>query len=204
MVFIDESGDPGFQVQKGSSAVFVIALVIFDDHLEAEAASLAVKRLRRELKFPETLEFKFHKSQRMVKKIFLETAAKHNFRIRAIVVNKDRVYSNYLRTSKASFYNYIVMQVIKHSGKHVSRAKLKFDKRGEKRIRNELRTYLSRELDNKANQVFSDLKFVDSRQNSLIQMADMIAGCIARHHRVGDQELYGLIKKRIEDIWEFK
>lgn len=35
LVFIDDSGDPGFKIEKGSSSVFVIALVIFDDDLEA-------------------------------------------------------------------------------------------------------------------------------------------------------------------------
>ena len=36
IIFIDDSGDPGFKVEKGSSVVFVIALVIFDDPLDAE------------------------------------------------------------------------------------------------------------------------------------------------------------------------
>lgn len=31
LVFLDDSGDPGFKVGKGSTPCFVIALVIFDD-----------------------------------------------------------------------------------------------------------------------------------------------------------------------------
>jgi hypothetical protein len=96
------------------------------------------------------------------------------------------------------------MQVLRNSGKSIRRAKLKFDKRGEKRIRDELRAYLSRELDNKRNNVFSDLKFVDSKQNILIQLADMVAGCIASYHKGKDKELYKIIQKRLEDVWEFK
>ena len=42
LIFIDDSGDPGFKVQKGSSSVFVIALVIFDDNLIAEETVLAL------------------------------------------------------------------------------------------------------------------------------------------------------------------
>jgi hypothetical protein len=60
LVFIDDSGDPGFKIKKGSSPVFVIALVIFDDHLVAEEVSLAVKKLKRELGFPDDMEFHFH------------------------------------------------------------------------------------------------------------------------------------------------
>jgi len=41
----------------------------------------------------------------------------------------------------------------------------------------------------------------------LIQLADMIAGAINRSYNteVNDQDIYKeIIKKRIEDIWEFK
>jgi hypothetical protein len=31
LVFIDESGDPGFKVSKGSSPLFAVAMVIFAD-----------------------------------------------------------------------------------------------------------------------------------------------------------------------------
>ena len=47
LIFIDDSGDPGFKLDKGSSAFFVIALIIFDDELEAEKVALAIKELRR-------------------------------------------------------------------------------------------------------------------------------------------------------------
>ncbi|MBI5620808.1 DUF3800 domain-containing protein [Candidatus Gottesmanbacteria bacterium] len=204
LVFIDDSGDPGFKTQHGSSPVFVIALVIFDDYLTAEETALMLKKLRRELKFPDTMEFKFHKSRTEIKRKFLQTAVRCDFRIRAIVVKKERIYSNFFRSNTDSFFNYIVMQVLKHSGKRIRKAKLRFDKRGEKRIRDELRTYLSSELDNKTNTIFSDLKFVDSKQNVLIQLADMVAGCIASYYKDKNRALYQIIQNRCEDVWEFK
>jgi hypothetical protein len=65
LVFIDDSGDPGLSTE--SSPVFVIALVIFDDTLVAEETALAIKKLRRELHFPDDVEFKFHKSRLPIK-----------------------------------------------------------------------------------------------------------------------------------------
>lgn len=64
LVFIDDSGDPGLGTQ--SSPVFVIALVIFDDNLVAEETALAIKKLRREFRFPDDVEFKFHKSRLVI------------------------------------------------------------------------------------------------------------------------------------------
>jgi hypothetical protein len=43
-VFIDDSGDPGFKLNKGSSSHFVIACVIFDDSLDAEEVALTIKK----------------------------------------------------------------------------------------------------------------------------------------------------------------
>jgi hypothetical protein len=37
LVFIDESGDPGFKLDSGSSPVFVAAMVIFADRNAARA-----------------------------------------------------------------------------------------------------------------------------------------------------------------------
>lgn len=49
LVFLDDSGDPGFKLDRGSSAFFVIACVIFEDKLDAEEVSLIMKRYRRGL-----------------------------------------------------------------------------------------------------------------------------------------------------------
>ena len=204
LVFIDDSGDPGFKVEKGSSAVFVIALVIFDDPLEAEKTAVEIKQLKRDLKFPDDVEFKFHQSRIQVKRKFLQKVSRYKFRIRAIVVKKSNIRSPFLMSSRESFYNYIVMQVLRNSKKNIKKAKLKFDKRGEKKIRDNLRVYLSRELDNRSNHIFEDLKFVDSKTNVLIQFADMVAGAIGSYYKGKDKDLMTSLKKKVEDIWEFK
>lgn len=59
LVFIDDSGDPGFKFDKGSSEYFVISMVIFDDELEAEKIAVAIKELRRKIGFPDDVEFRF-------------------------------------------------------------------------------------------------------------------------------------------------
>ncbi len=206
LVFIDDSGDPGFKVEKGSSPFFVIALIIFDDELEAEKASVAIKQLRRDLKVSDKFEFKFNKSNLKFKNTFFSGIVDFKFRVRAIIVKKEVVYSNKLRSDKESFYNYVIMQVLKKSIGNIKKAKLKFDSRGERTLRDELRIYLSRELDNKNKKVFTDLRFVNSRQNTLIQLADMVAGSIFASYSKNRRKYLELLKraKRIEDIWEFK
>ena len=98
------------------------------------------------------------------------------------------------------------MQVLKHNGGVIKNAKLKFDKRGEKTLRDQLRVYLSQQLDNKNKHIFSDLKFVDSRQNTLIQLTDMVAGSIYASYTKKDKSYLLSLKnaRKIDNIWEFK
>jgi hypothetical protein len=98
------------------------------------------------------------------------------------------------------------LQVLKHSEGYIKNAKLRFDKRGEKTLRDNLRVYLSRELDNKNKKLFKDLKFVDSKENTLIQLADMVAGSIFAKYTGKDKKYLEILKesKTIEDIWTFK
>lgn len=206
LVFIDDSGDPGFKFTRGSTPVFVIALVIFDDNLEAEKTSLAVKELRRTLGFPDYSEFRFNKDRPEVRLKFLETVRKFNFRVRAIVMRKDLIRSPALTSSKVKFFNYTVKMVLQNSGGSIKNAKLKIDAGGERELRNQLRVYLSKELNNKESKIFSDLKFVDSEENTLIQLADMVAGAINYSYSSKPAaDIYKeAIEKRLENVWEFK
>ena len=66
LVFLDESGDPGMKLTGGSSDLFIVALVIFNDREEAQACDTRIDLLRRELKMCVGMEFKFHKTNQVV------------------------------------------------------------------------------------------------------------------------------------------
>jgi len=70
LVLIDESGDPGFKLEKGSTRHFVAAMVVFRDFKQAEACSQAIKGLR--TKLPHKGEFKFNKSDMRVRDGFFK------------------------------------------------------------------------------------------------------------------------------------
>src|SRR6056297_1396380 len=97
LVFIDDSGDPGFKIDKGSTAIFVISAVIFDDNLEAEKTAVAIKEARRKLGFSDSMEFKFNKSRKDVRLEFLRAIKSFDFRVRAIVIEKEIIRSPELR-----------------------------------------------------------------------------------------------------------
>jgi hypothetical protein len=208
LVFLDDSGDTGFKVDKGSTACFAIALVIFDDDLEAERCAVAIKELRRGLGLGDAFEFRFNGCARDVRLAFFTRAAKFRFRVRAIVMQKSRIYGQELRRSKESFYGYAIKMVLKHSFGRIRGARLKIDGHGDRTFRRELQGYLRRELKTRPGEppIVSDLRFVDSRRDVLIQLADMVAGALRRHAEgeKEDRDLYrAAIARRIEDVWDF-
>lgn len=207
LVFIDDSGDPGFKLDKGSSLIFIISCVIFEDELEAEKAAVAIKELRRKLKFPDTVEFKFNKSKRKVREEFLKTINSFNFKIRSLVIKKELIKSNELRNNKNSFYSYAIKLLLKHSGGSILEAKVRIDGSGDRIFRRNFVTYLRKQLNTNQKRIMKNCKLMDSKENVLIQLADMISGSIRRFYDLNktDQSIYKkIIEKHIEDEWKFR
>jgi len=105
LVFIDESGDPGFM--PGSSRFFTVVLVLFEEEDEAIACDNRIQLLRRELRLPEDYEFKFSHNSHRVKSAFLQAVAPYGFFYTAVSLNKvpEKLWGPGFRepnTSKAS------------------------------------------------------------------------------------------------------
>lgn len=205
-VFIDDSGDAGFKLEKGSSRHFVIACVIFDNPLDAEQTALAIKRFRETLGWSQQREFKFNKLAKRYRLAFLEAIKDQPFRVRAIVVDKKLTLNPELRENKQSFYNYIIKEVLSKSAGSVFDAKLRIDGMEDRRYKRAALTYFRQELGVK-DRVISDAKFVNSSGDNLIQLADLVAGSIHRSKQLDktDSGMYlRIIGSRVEDIWDFQ
>src|SRR4051812_5830612 len=92
LIFIDESGDSGLDITKGSSRFFTVSLVVFEDNEEAEACDRRIELLKRELGWngkAEDSEFHFKRNSDPVRKAFLKAVAPYNFFYYGFVINKD-------------------------------------------------------------------------------------------------------------------
>lgn len=206
IVFIDDSGDPGFSIEKGASSHFVIACIIFADELVAEEVALSIKKYRRQINFPDNVEFKFSKSKDVIRRGFLTLVAKYDFSIRAIVVDKKTIRSRELQTSKNSFYSYFIKQVLFHSKDTLLNSKIRLDGHGDRIFRKNFTTYLRRELNSDNKKIMKNMRLTNSKTNVLIQLADMIAGAIRKSYddHAKNKKYRQIIAAKIEDCWEFK
>jgi hypothetical protein len=203
LVLIDESGDAGFKLARGSTPYFVVAMVIFHDFKEAERASEAIAKARETLRIKP--EFKFAKCAHPARDGFFQAVAPYNFIVRALVVKKSSIYSDNLREKKDLFYNFFVKQLLHHDGEMLHGARIKIDGSGDREFKRELESYLRREL--QGGKVAS-IKFADSHRDNLIQLADMVAGAIGRSYRQDDRKTASrwrdMLKKKIQNVWDFE
>lgn len=206
LVFIDDSGDAGFKLDKGSSKHFVIACVIFDDNLDAEETALKIKRLRRTLKWRDDHGFKFNKANKQIRLAFLNEVKGCTFRVRAIVADKSIIRSPELRSNKTKFYNYMIKEVLSKSAGSIKNGSIRLDGHEDRAYKKAATTYFKQQASPRGG-VIKDMKFVNSKNDNLIQLADMVAGSILRTtqpSKTDSDDYLKIIKKRVEDIWYFK
>jgi Protein of unknown function (DUF3800) len=198
-VFIDESGCPGFKFTRGSDPVFGIAMVIFSDGRGADETQRAIQALRERL--GHKTEFKFSKSSNALRDAFFGAVRNCPFKVRALIVRKEKLHSNELRTNTDSFYNYFAKMLMAHDNGVLTAASVRIDGSGSREFQRSLNRYLPRELGDRIKEV----RMSDSESDPLMQLADMCVGAIMREVR--DREDAGrwreVLEPRIDDVFHF-
>ncbi|MBR2137565.1 MAG: DUF3800 domain-containing protein [Alphaproteobacteria bacterium] len=196
LVFIDESGDAGFKTK--SSQNFAFALIIFTNMDDACAVDKSISNIASLARHK--TEFKYSKTCDKVKEIFFTEIAKQPFHAKVLYVNKMLVHSDELRQDANKFYNFFLKQILTHA--NLKEASIKIDGRKDA-VKQELATYLRTQ----AKDCVKKVKYEDSKNNRLIQLADMIVGLTIHAcspNATNEQKKWlKLIKPKL-NIWQFK
>jgi hypothetical protein len=180
LVFVDESGDPGLKLAQGSSAHFVVALVVFEDAEESGMVDQRLHLLRRELQLHPHFEFKFNKCSQDLRQAFLRAVAPYNFFYYGIVIMKSGLYGEGFKF-KESFYKYVTQLVFLNAREHLESARVYIDASGDREFRRQINIYLKKKV-NQERRHIERVGFLDSANSNLIQLADMVAGAINRSY----------------------
>lgn len=189
LVFIDESGDTGLKIEKGSSRYFVITLISFEENEEALACDQRIGLLKRELKLSDYFEFKFNKLRKDQRLKFFEAVLPYTFFYFAIVINKDlnKLYGGGFKI-KESFYKYTCGLVFENAKPYLKDATIIIDGSGSREFKRQFKTYLRNKI---GTNIIKKVKIQSSHNNNLIQLADMVAGAVHRSFtQKGDKEIY--------------
>lgn len=198
LVFVDESGDTGLKFSEGSSDLFTVALVVFEENDEAEAAGERITLLRRELRKSADFEFHFKENSDSVRQAFLEAISRYNFFYFGFVVNKAALYAESLPTTEA-FYTYACGLIFESAKPYLDDAVVKIDASGGRKFQRQLASYLKTKINTPEapGQRIKSVTAKDSRGSNMLQLADMVCGAIARSYREDKAEA-GLFRKMIK------
>lgn len=183
LVFLDESGDPGMKLSGGSSDLFIVTLVIFNDREEAQSCDTRIDLLRRELRISDRMEFKFHKTNQVIRSAFLEAVGRYEFFYFGIVINKAALHSPNFQI-KDSFYKYTCSLVFENAKPHLNEAIVVIDGSGSRDFKKQLSSYLKRRINDQKGGLrqIAKVKTQESHRNNLLQLADMVCGAVARSY----------------------
>lgn len=188
-VFIDESGDTGFKFDKGSSRYFVIVAVVFDDYNEIDKLDKIILDFKNKLGFGRDVEIKFNKSSISIKQKFLNKINTGKFIILSLIVDKSKINTKYL--------DYDDMVRILLIDSYIFNAKIKIDGNASSIFKKKFKSILKRNLNTHEKKIIKDVAFINSKNNNIIQMADMIAGSIRKSYE-GNDKMEKIIKKHIK------
>ena len=194
---IEDSGDPGFK--SSSSSHFVVACAIFMDDLVAEEVALTMRKYRRSIGWDDNREFKFVKMKKDYVKELLRLVSKFDFQISAVIVDKSKI-----KVSKTkNFYNTIIQELLNRTP--LNNASVRIDGSGGTNYIRTATAYFRKTTNLKERKIV-DVRFMDSRSNMLIQLADLIAGSIFRStqkEKSDHTDYIKIINKRIIMLHEY-
>ena len=135
-VFIDDSGDPGFKFDKGSSRFFVIACCVFETQSHAEEVTFAIREIRRSLGFSLDGEFKFSHSQEQVHRHFFLQINPAQFFVRVVVIDKHHVDRQELLLGQRSLEQWAIARALSHPSIRLHDARVFIDGKQGAKYRN--------------------------------------------------------------------
>ena len=200
LVFIDDSGDPGFKVGT-SSSTFVMASAVFIDSESAQLVDDAISRYRRSLGWKDSHEFKFRTAAKSIKLEFLRIVNRYNFDIYAVYVDKVKYPNMFKLTDNNKLYNWSTKELL--AIMPLEGAAVRMDGKYTKQHKLRVKTYIRRELNSGESKKVADFDTSDSRRDNLIQLADIIVGSINRsfqNDKTDSDEYINIIRKKIVEL----
>jgi len=196
----DESGDVSFAFAKGASRHFVLAAVGTDD---PEALRRLVIDLRSRIGLPVQFEFKFNAmTPAMLRRFVLPALAGAEFNIWAVVADKRRLAEPFRMMRATDVYLFFVtelIRVIPEARREGATLILDQFRPGYQLLADLRRAMVARGIKRNLKRVLVR----DSRDEYLIQVADLVAGSLMRMVAHDDPEAFDCLRNKAQEIARF-
>jgi hypothetical protein len=195
LALMDESGDAGMKINKGSSALFTIGLVLFQEDSHAEGCRASIQALRPELGMKlhgKAAEFHFASTTPEHREVFLSKVAGFSFQFFTATITKARL-SGRTWHKKEYMYQRAGTLALDQALKDMLEAKLVFDATSSKKFDWDFLRFLKKHAGfYERVPVIKETQRLDSYKDDLLQLIDLICGAVMAEDRC----YYRLIRSR--------
>ncbi|WP_319584249.1 DUF3800 domain-containing protein [uncultured Pseudodesulfovibrio sp.] len=177
--FIDESGDTSIEItKKGVSRWYVLVSLMVERNQEANVCNEAKIISKRCFSGAEIKSSKVGNNVKRRRRI-LTLISKLNIKYYAFAVDKQRIYADCGLQHKPSFYKFLNGMLFQRITTASHNPNITIDNHGRSDFMESFKKYTKKKLNLPllSDHIFS---YVDSSENYLVQLADFIAGTIAR------------------------
>ncbi len=168
-----------------------MAACIFDDRAHIKEALQLVENARIHTApdgttFRVSKEFKYSKCKDTHKDRFFEEIAEAKFRVRAIILDKELLWSDRLLAQPGHLKNELIFQLMSSHFGTIDDAKLVIDGQDTRAFEISDRDHFMARVNGRTPGTLREVEFADSAKNGLVQLADMVAGAIRRRVETGE------------------
>ncbi len=201
-IFLDESGDLGFDfTKKKTSKVFVITCLFTENKRPIEKIvkkthSELAKKYKRRFGILHAVKEKSITRQRLLRRLNEKDCA-----VMTIYLNKKRVFTK-LRDEKAVLYNYVANILLDriYTKKIIPVGKtielIASQRETNKFLNENFKNYLNSQIQNKY-KIKVSVKIKSPAEEKLLQAVDFISWAIFRKYEYRDDSYYNLVKNKI-------
>lgn len=200
-LFLDESGDLGFDPKKKNSKYFVITIIFASDKKQLESIVKKIhKNLRKKVKKLSGGVLHAVKEKPVTRKRLLKSLAEKEISIMTIYLNKSKVYTH-LQDEKHVLYNYVTNILLdrimtKHLDKDKEIILIAAKRETNKFLNTGFKDYLENQLKNK-HKALIKIEIKMPSEEKTLQAVDFASWAIFRKYELKDDSYYNLIKKII-------
>lgn len=203
-IYIDESGDLG--TKPGSTKFLILTALMVDSTKELDRIIRNMRRNKFKKELKKANEIKANSSSEevifyMLKKLNEVSGAK----IYHIVLDKSKLYSNYLKEKKHKLYNFIAGKLAKNLSFDNCKVEIRIDKsKGNLFLQEDFNGYFKKKLEERSSHTTCTIEHSYSHAWSGLQFADILAwSCFQKFEYANEEYLNKIsIEQEIYQVWK--
>jgi len=203
-MYLDESGDLG--TKSSSSKFLILAALVVENPKDLDRIIKNMRRHKFKKELKKASEIKANRSSAEVISYMLKKLnSVEGVKVYYIVLDKSKIYSNYLRSDKHKLYNFVAGKLAKNINISNTNFEIKIDKsKGNLFLQEDFNKYFDGSLKENCKEVVCKIEHSYSHSWSGLQFADVLAWSCFQKFEFNDEDFINelTIEQEVYQVWK--